>query len=322
VLDGFFARYSGTTLRTYRYKLLAFSRWLGVPLERLPVELLERGAARVTVEVERYRAHLRDDRRMAPSTINGHLAAIRSVVTFLRRAQLCGWTLEISSERAVSYRDTRGPGIPSIRLLLRVAARQADPRKAARDLAILRLLTDRALRRGELVGLDLEHVELEGGDGASVTGPIPEIPGMPVAVLIRGKGKGERERLSLPPKTRVALAGWLAARGDEPGPLFIALDPGAGRVGRGQRPRPLLQRLTGEGVARILASLAERAELSATVRPHGIRHSAITALLDAGVGLREAQRFSRHADPRTLMRYDDNRADLAGDMARRVSELV
>jgi hypothetical protein len=45
-------------------------------------------------------------------------------------------------------------------------------------------------------------------------------------------------------------------------------------------------------------------------------------LLDAGVGLREAQRFSRHANPRTLMRYDDNRTDLAGEMARTVSELV
>ena len=40
------------------------------------------------------------------------------------------------------------------------------------------------------------------------------------------------------------------------------------------------------------------------------------------MGLREAQRFSRHADPRTLIRYDDNRTDLAGALARTVSELV
>jgi integrase/recombinase XerC len=58
------------------------------------------------------------------------------------------------------------------------------------------------------------------------------------------------------------------------------------------------------------------------VRPHGLRHTAITALLDSGASLREAQRFSRHADPRTLMRYDDNRSDIAGEMARRVSELL
>jgi integrase/recombinase XerC len=58
------------------------------------------------------------------------------------------------------------------------------------------------------------------------------------------------------------------------------------------------------------------------VRPHGLRHTAVTALLDAGVGLREAPRFSRHADPRTLVRYGDNRADLAAELARTLSELV
>ena len=91
---------------------------------------------------------------------------------------------------------------------------------------------------------------------------------------------------------------------------------------RGGRERGALERLTGEGVARVLAALAEQARLTVPVRPHGLRHTAITALLDAGAGLREAQRFSRHADPRTLMRYDDNRADIAGEMARRVSDLV
>jgi integrase/recombinase XerC len=73
-------------------------------------------------------------------------------------------------------------------------------------------------------------------------------------------------------------------------------------------------------VAHILATLG--ASLGVRVRPHGLRHTAITALLDSGAGLREAQRFSRHADPRTLMRYDDNRSDISGEMARIVSDLM
>jgi integrase/recombinase XerC len=207
------------------------------------------------------------------------------------------------------FMDTRGPGLTAVRALLRVAARQADSRKAARDVALVRLLNDLALRRGELVGLDLAHVERDEA-------------GTPVAVAVRGKGRGERVPLTLPAKTANALAAWLVARGRESGPLFVALDPGAGRLGRRGRPRGALERLTGEGVACILASLAERAKVSARVRPHGIRHTAITALLDTGAGLREAQRFSRHADPRMLMRYDDNRSDIAGEMARTLSELV
>ena len=38
--------------------------------------------------------------------------------------------------------------------------------------------------------------------------------------------------------------------------------------------------------------------------PHSLRHSLITAALDAGVPLRDVQEAASHADPRTTMRYD------------------
>jgi integrase len=41
--------------------------------------------------------------------------------------------------------------------------------------------------------------------------------------------------------------------------------------------------------------------------PHGLRHSAITIGLDAGVSLRDMQDFARHADPKTTRRYDRSR---------------
>lgn len=310
LVTGFFAHYAGTTLRTYRLKLEAFSRWTCVPLDELPVVLLQRGAPQVHMDVERYRAHLRDSRSLSPATINGHLAAIRSMVRFLRRAQVCTWTLDVSSERAQPYRDTRGPGLPAVRAMLRMAARQTNERKAARDIAIIRLLNDLGLRRSELVGLDLPvHVETSAD-------------GTPAAILVRGKGSSERVSLSLPLKTAAALRSWITERGNTPGPVFVSLDPGVGLRGRGGRLRAIDDRLSGEGVARILTSLAHQARVSGRVRPHGIRHTSITALLDSGASLREVQRFSRHADPRTLMRYDDNRTDIAGEMARTVSELL
>jgi integrase/recombinase XerC len=51
------------------------------------------------------------------------------------------------------------------------------------------------------------------------------------------------------------------------------------------------------------------------VRPHGLRHAAITAALDAGLDVRRVAKFSRHRDLRTLTVYDDNRQDLAGVVA-------
>jgi integrase/recombinase XerC len=57
--------------------------------------------------------------------------------------------------RSEVLKDMRGPGVPAVRRLLKAAAGKENEPKAARDVAILRLLFDLALRRAELVGLDV-----------------------------------------------------------------------------------------------------------------------------------------------------------------------
>lgn len=57
------------------------------------------------------------------------------------------------------------------------------------------------------------------------------------------------------------------------------------------------------------------------LRPHGIHHTAITDVLTAARGdVREARKFSRHKDVKTLMVYDDQRSDGGGRLARRISD--
>jgi integrase/recombinase XerC len=118
-------------------------------------------------------------------------------------------------------------------------------------------------------------------------------------------GRMARERLTINDPTARALAEWVEARGGEPGPLFIRLDPGS----QGER-------LTGEAVRRIVGELARRAGLARPVRPHGLRHAAITAALDAGRDVRDVAQFSRHKDIRTLLIYDDRRQDIGGAITR------
>jgi len=193
---------------------------------------------------------------------------------------------------AVKYRDTRGPGVAGFRAMLAVLA-GAPGAKSRRDLALLRALFDMGLRREEAVSCDLAHYDRTAG-----------------TLAIMGKKRRERERLTVPAPTRAALEGWLVARGEAAGPLFVPLS----RAGLGER-------LTGRSVARIVAEVAVRAGIG-HVRPHGLRHAAVTAALDAGLDLRKVQRFSRHKDLRTLTLYDDNRSDLAGDVAAVVAGLV
>jgi integrase/recombinase XerC len=59
------------------------------------------------------------------------------------------------------------------------------------------------------------------------------------------------------------------------------------------------------------------------VSPHRIRHSGITAALDATDGnVRKVQKLSRHANLNTLMIYDDNRQNIQGELSDLLSDLV
>jgi integrase/recombinase XerC len=290
LVAAFLAGRSPRTLLAYRRDLEDFARWCGAPsAEASCARLLSGGHGEANAQALAYRAALLA-RGLAPATVNRRLAAVRSLVALARTLGLVPWTLDVEGVRSEAYRDTRGCGAEGFRKMLATLDGQAGG-KAARDRALLRLLYDLGLRRAEVVGLDVEDLD---GDGGTL------------AVL--GKGRREKVRLTLPPATRSALAGWLALRGSEPGPLFVALD----RAHRGRR-------LSGTAVYLLVRQLGERAGLAA--RPHGLRHAAITRALDlTGGDVRAVQRFSRHRDLRTLQRYDDNRQDLAGDVARRLAE--
>ena len=173
--------------------------------------------------------------------------------------------------------------------MLDAAGAQPGP-KGLRDVALLRLLHDLGLRRGEAVRLDVEDVDLPGN-----------------RIFLLSRGRSWKEPVTLPEPTRAALAAWLEACGSEPGPLFVNFD----RAGKGQR-------LTGAAVYHIVGWLGAKAGL--TVRPHGLRHLAITTALDRTNGdMRAVATFSRHQDLRTLSRYRDNRPDLAGKVASLVA---
>lgn len=75
---------------------------------------------------------------------------------------------------------------------------------------------------------------------------------------------------------------------------------------------PLLRNAAGRGmtaynVQYLVAALSHDAGIAKDLTPHGLRHSAITVGLDAGVSLRDMQDFARHADPTTTRRYDRSR---------------
>jgi integrase/recombinase XerC len=286
----FFSGKSPKTIDAYRRDLEDFRSFVGVAsIDEAARVLLSGGHGPANETGLRYRADLLE-RRLSPATVNRHLAALRSLVKLARTLGLVPWALEVPSVESRPYRDTKGPGLEGFRALLALLDKRLDE-KGSRDRAVLHLLFDLALRREEAVHLDLEDLNLKAGT---------------VAVL--GKKRTEKETLTLPEPTKAALSAWLEARGTEPGPLFGNFD----RAGKGSR-------LTGRSVHRLVRDLGLEAGLG-VVRPHGLRHAAITEALDlTGGNVRAVQRFSRHRDVRVLATYDDNRKDLGGDVARLVA---
>jgi len=117
---------------------------------------------------------------------------------------------------------------------------------------------------------------------------------------ILGKGRGTSVRSSgLGGDNQSAIADWLEERGScsHDSPLFIALD--SAHSGH---------RLSGDGICKMVVRHSEKAGIKKQMSPHRIRHSAITAALDATDGdVRKVQKLSRHRNLNTLMIYDDNR---------------
>ncbi|RYX82212.1 integrase [bacterium] len=279
-----------------------------------------------------YKTKLRE-RAMSEATINRRFAAIRSLLKFAHRIGQCATdgTNIAEGEKVTAYRDTRGVDVATLRKLLAAPAKRFPVREAphiykdgkdryidvcqsvcvrareipnalrqSRDLALLHLLIENALRRGEVCKLDC-------GDFDASTR----------SLWILGKGRGnQKERVSLSPTCTLAITNYLTHSehgSDRTEPLFISLD---------SRPAFYGARLSDAGLYSLVGEYGVWVGLK-RLTPHQLRHSAITAALDAtGGDVRKVQRLSRHKKLETLMIYDDSRADHQGEVSGLLSDLV
>ena len=150
-----------------------------------------------------------------------------------------------------------------------------------RDRAMLELLYGGGLRISELVGLNVNSIDL--GDGSAI---------------IHGKGSKERVALFGEP-AMAALERYLEAGRPE-------LSARA-RVRYGRGDALFLNRFGNRLTARSVQSLIKRhavaAGISADVHPHLLRHSFATHLLDGGADLRIVQDLLGHSSANTTQIY-------------------
>ncbi len=275
----------------------AFARHLAAERNRSPHTV----RAYLT-DIDSLLAHLdaetgtRDPRELTLADLRSWLAALSAAgasrATIARRAAaartFCRWGVRgghLATDPSIRLVAPRaGKTLPGVLAageaalaldLAGVAADDDDP-IGLRDRAALELLYAAGIRVGELVGLDVDDVDLSTG-------------------VLRVMGKGAKQRtVPFGAPARRAVEDWLS-RGR---PVVATADSGPALL-LGRRGRRADQRQIRAAVHRVVGLVEGAADLG----PHGLRHSAATHLLEGGADLRVVQELLGHASLATTQIY-------------------
>lgn len=276
---------SAHTADAYSSDVQQFLTFAGTHLEKTDL-------APADIDLDLIRAFMGDLHRKGQSRASASrkLSALRTFMKYLKRE---GWIESDPASLAVSpKREQKVPAHLSVDEMSRLLDMPDTSQPLGRrDRAILELFYASGLRLSELVGLDLNDMNL-------------------TARMVRVMGKGGKERLV--PFTETAkrtLREWLKDREE----LRIAATRAQSLKPRAD-PRPRTARdpvfvnarggrLTGRSVQRLVARYVSGCSTRFGISPHALRHSFATHLLQNGADLRAIQELLGHVQLSTTQRY-------------------
>jgi site-specific recombinase XerD len=217
----------------------------------------------------------------AINTINLTLSAVRGVMKACFNLKLIDadqWLSINAVKPARGQRLLSGRSLTAseVQKLLRVC-KQDKSLIGKRDHALITLMLVTGLRRSEITALD-------DSDFNSRTG-----------LLIVQAGKGNKQRqIYVNPDSRQIVRQWRNRRGNVDGKLFNPISK-AGTITH--------KALTGQSIYDIVQHRAKQAQIG-ELRPHDLRRTFVTHLLEAGVDLNTTRQLAGHSDIQTTARYD------------------
>jgi integrase/recombinase XerD len=223
--------------------------------------------------LETFARWMEQEGRMA-STIGRRLSTLSSFYKYCQTEDILDKNPALNVRRPKVHDESRTLGLDRNELgALLVQAGLGD----LRDGALITLLALNGLRISEALNADIEDLSTERGHRT-------------LAIVRKG---GKHATIPIAPRTGRALDLYIGER--TIGPILLG-----GEGGRMDR----------YCTDRMVKRLVKRAGIDKRISPHSLRHSFITAALDAGVPLRDVQEAASHAHPRTTMRSDRARRSL------------
>ena len=209
--------------------------------------------------------------RNSRSSISRKLASVRTFFEFLIRKGAVKNNLAklVPTPRG----EKRLPTFLTVDEVVKLLSIEGEGALVSRDAAVLELLYSSGLRVSELVGINLNDIDLKN---------------LTVKVL----GKGNKERIvPVGSKAAGALGEYLRER--------LGMNPGGDHLFVNTRG----DRLNVRSVDRIIRKYALLAGIPKNVSPHVLRHTFATHLLGGGADLRAIQEMLGHKSLSTTQRY-------------------
>ena len=262
---------SGNTVAAYRNDLYQLLEFLGRRVDG-------HGWGEVTKEALTEYVLSLGERGYSDATKARKVAAVRSFFSFLlEEGMLQSNPAEHLSTPRVGRKLPQPLTLEEVERLLAAPKREHTP-EASRDAAILQVFYATGIRVSELVNLDLEHANVEDG----------------LLRVVAGKGDKDRQ-IELHPQAVDALRAYL--EGARPRLVSSRREPALFVNRRGER-------LTRQGVWLILKQYARQAGIEERrVKPHNLRHSFATHMLQNGASLEHVRRWLGHASIATTQIY-------------------
>ena len=255
------------SISSYKRDLTAYTAWI----QKASIETDSIDQKRIVSYLQ-----LLKEQGKSSRTIARHISSIRSFHQFMLRDRIT--TKDPTVHLDLPKLEKKLPRILSIADIDRIiqAIGTSTP-QSIRDTAIIELLYGTGMRVSELIGMDIEDINLTMG-------------------FVRVFGKGSKERIVPLGNTAVKactiyvenVRPTFSSDGITKDALFVNSRGG---------------RLTRQSIWSLLQHISTKSQLSQKLTPHMLRHSFATHLVENGADLRAVQEMLGHADISTTQIY-------------------